>query len=105
SKPDLRTYTCGTDMDLFNSETYESYPLSDEIDQLGAAHKKIAITFDDGPDPRWTPKILDVLKEKHVPASFFVIGEEAARSPGILKREYADGHSIGNHTYTHHVLA
>ncbi len=103
-KRGVRSYTYDPEMDLFTSETYESYPLSYEIDQLGAAHKKIAITFDDGPDPRWTPKILDVLKEKHVPASFFVIGEEAARSPGILKREYGDGHSIGNHTYTHPVL-
>ena len=103
-KRGVRSYTYDPEMDLFTSETYESYPLSYEIDQLGAAHKKIAITFDDGPDPRWTPKILDVLKEKHVPAAFFVIGEEAAKSPRILKREYADGHSIGNHTYTHPVL-
>src|SRR5438128_2599556 len=103
-KRGVRSYTYDPEMDLFTSETYESYPLSYEIDQLGAAHKKIAITFDDGPDPRWTPQILDVLKEKHVPAAFFVIGEEAAKSPRILKREYADGHSIGNHTYTHPVL-
>jgi peptidoglycan-N-acetylglucosamine deacetylase len=103
-KRGVRSYTYDPRMDLFTSETYESYPLSYEIDQLGAAQKKIAISFDDGPDPRWTPRILDVLKEKHVPASFFVIGEEAAKSPGILKREYADGHSIGNHTYTHPVL-
>ena len=53
------------------------------------------------PDPRWTPKILDVLKEKKVPGVFFVIGEEANRSPDILKREYAEGHEIGNHTFTH----
>jgi cellulose synthase/poly-beta-1,6-N-acetylglucosamine synthase-like glycosyltransferase/spore germination protein YaaH/peptidoglycan/xylan/chitin deacetylase (PgdA/CDA1 family) len=103
-KRGVRSYAYDPAMDLFTAETYESYPLSYEIDQLGAAHKKIALTFDDGPDPRWTPKILDVLKEKHAPAAFFVIGEEAAKSPGILKREYADGNSIGNHTYTHPVL-
>src|SRR5262249_49039169 len=100
----VRSYTYDPAMDLFTAETYESYPLSYEIDQLGAARKKIAITFDDGPDPRWTPKILDVLKEKHASAAFFVIGEEAAKSPGILRREYAEGNSIGNHTYTHPVL-
>ena len=103
-KRGVRSYTYDPKMDLFTAETYVSYPLSYEIDQLGAAHKKLAISFDDGPDPKWTPKILDVLKEKNVPACFFVIGEEAAKSPGILRREYAEGHSIGNHTYTHPVL-
>lgn len=103
-KRGVRSFTYDARTDLFTAENYESYPLSYEIDQLGAAQKKLAITFDDGPDPRWTPKILDVLKAKHVPATFFVIGEEAAKSPGILKREYAEGNSIGNHTYTHPVL-
>jgi cellulose synthase/poly-beta-1,6-N-acetylglucosamine synthase-like glycosyltransferase/spore germination protein YaaH/peptidoglycan/xylan/chitin deacetylase (PgdA/CDA1 family) len=87
--------------DLFTDEKYESYPLSYDIDQLGAVPKKLAITFDDGPDPRWTPKILDILKEKHVPATFFVIGVDASQWPNLLKREYAEGNAIGNHTYTH----
>lgn len=100
-KRGVRSYTYDPGMDLFTAETYESYPLSYEIDQLGAANKKLAISFDDGPDSRWTPRILDILKDKQVPAAFFVIGEEAAKSPGILKREYAEGHSIGNHTYSH----
>jgi cellulose synthase/poly-beta-1,6-N-acetylglucosamine synthase-like glycosyltransferase/spore germination protein YaaH/peptidoglycan/xylan/chitin deacetylase (PgdA/CDA1 family) len=103
-KRGVRSYTYDPATDLFTAEKYESYPLSYEIDQLGAARKKIALSFDDGPDPRWTPKILDVLKEKHVPAAFFVVGEEASKSPGILRREFAEGHSIGNHTYTHPVL-
>src|SRR4029077_7060300 len=84
-KRGVRSYTYDPKMDLLTAETYVSYPLSYEIDQLGAAHKKLAISFDDGPDPKWTPKILDVLKEKKVPACFFVIGEEAAKSPGILR--------------------
>src|SRR5207245_4439780 len=58
-------------------------------------------SFDDGPDPRWTRKILDILREKKAPAAFFVIGDAASRSPGLLKREYEEGHEIGNHTYTH----
>ncbi|HKF24640.1 MAG TPA: glycosyltransferase, partial [Candidatus Acidoferrum sp.] len=102
-KRGVRSFTYDQSTDLFTAESYDSYPLSYEIDQLGAAPKKLAVTFDDGPDPRWTPKILDILKEKHVPASFFVIGEEASKSPGLLRREYAEGHSIGNHTYTHPV--
>jgi len=103
-KRGVRSFSYDQATDLFTAETYDSYPLSYEIDQLGAVPKKLAISFDDGPDPRWTPKILDVLKEKRVPASFFIIGEEGAESPGLLRREYAEGHSIGNHTYTHPVF-
>ena len=96
-----RTFTYDPLTDLFTSEKYVSYPLSYHIDQLGAVHKKLAITFDDGPDPTWTPKILDILKQKNVPATFFVIGVDASQSPELLRREYAEGHDIGNHTYTH----
>src|SRR5215470_12371349 len=100
-KRGVRDFAYDPSQDLFTTESYQSFPISYDIDQLGAATKKLAITFDDGPDPRWTPKILDVLKEKHVPAAFFVIGLDASQWPQILKREYAEGHEIGNHTYTH----
>ena len=50
---------------------------------------------------QWTPKILDILKEKKAPATFFVIGSDANDDLGLLKREYDEGHEIGNHTYTH----
>jgi peptidoglycan-N-acetylglucosamine deacetylase len=96
-----RTFSYDADTDLFTDESYDAYPLSYDIDQIGAAKKKLAVTFDDGPDPRWTPQILDILKEKNVPAAFFVIGVDASQWPEILKREYAEGHEIGNHTYTH----
>jgi cellulose synthase/poly-beta-1,6-N-acetylglucosamine synthase-like glycosyltransferase/peptidoglycan/xylan/chitin deacetylase (PgdA/CDA1 family)/spore germination protein YaaH len=96
-----RTFSYDADTDLFTDESYDAYPLSYDIDQIGAAKKKIAITFDDGPDRRWTPKILDILREKDVPATFFVIGVDASQAPDLLKREYAEGHDIGNHTYTH----
>jgi cellulose synthase/poly-beta-1,6-N-acetylglucosamine synthase-like glycosyltransferase/peptidoglycan/xylan/chitin deacetylase (PgdA/CDA1 family) len=100
-KHGTRSFSYDASTDLFTGEKYESYPLSYHIDQIGAAHKKVAITFDDGPDPRWTPKILDILKAKKVPATFFVIGVEASQYPQILRREYLEGHEIGNHTYTH----
>jgi cellulose synthase/poly-beta-1,6-N-acetylglucosamine synthase-like glycosyltransferase/peptidoglycan/xylan/chitin deacetylase (PgdA/CDA1 family)/spore germination protein YaaH len=100
-KDGRRSFNYDPNTDLFTSEKYEAYPLSYNIDQIGAADKKIAITFDDGPDPRWTPKILDILKREHVPATFFVIGLDASQSPELLRREYAEGHEIGNHTYTH----
>ena len=100
-KSGRRSFTYDAASDLFTDENYEAYPLSYDIDQLGAAQKKLAITFDDGPDIRWTPKILDILKQEQVPATFFVIGVDASQWPNILKREYAEGHEIGNHTYTH----
>ncbi|HEY6946723.1 MAG TPA: glycosyltransferase [Candidatus Acidoferrum sp.] len=96
-----RTFTYDSSADLITSEKYDAYPLSYHIDQIGAAKKKLAITFDDGPDPTWTPKILDVLKQRNVPATFFVIGLSANKWPQLLRREYEEGHEIGNHTYSH----
>lgn len=68
------------------------------------AHKTIELTFDDGPDPTWTPKILDVLSKYHVQATFFVIGSEVAKYPAIAQREVQEGHALGNHTLTHPIL-
>jgi len=96
-----RSFKYDAASDLFTDESYDEIPLSFNIDQLGDANKKIVLSFDDGPDPRWTPKILDILKEKNAPAVFFIIGDPANRWPDILKREYAEGHEIGNHTFTH----
>jgi peptidoglycan-N-acetylglucosamine deacetylase len=100
-KPGRRSFTYDNTSDLITSEKYDAIPLSYDIDQIGAAKNKVVLSFDDGPDPRWTPRILDVLKEKHAPAVFFVVGEQANQSPDILKREYNEGHEIGNHTFTH----
>jgi cellulose synthase/poly-beta-1,6-N-acetylglucosamine synthase-like glycosyltransferase/peptidoglycan/xylan/chitin deacetylase (PgdA/CDA1 family)/spore germination protein YaaH len=96
-----RSFTYDASTDLFTGEKFEAYPLSYHIDQIGGAKNKLALTFDDGPDPTWTSKILDVLKEKNAPATFFVIGLDANKWPQLLQREYAEGHEIGNHTYTH----
>jgi peptidoglycan-N-acetylglucosamine deacetylase len=86
---------------LFTDENFDSYPLSWRIEQMGAVPHKVALSFDDGPDPTWTPKILDILKQKGAPATFFVIGEAANLDAGIVKREYAMGNEVGNHTFTH----
>jgi cellulose synthase/poly-beta-1,6-N-acetylglucosamine synthase-like glycosyltransferase/peptidoglycan/xylan/chitin deacetylase (PgdA/CDA1 family) len=61
----------------------------------------IALTFDDGPDPVWTPRILDVLRDHHVHATFFVVGSAAVDNPDLLRRIVAEGHEIGVHTLTH----
>jgi cellulose synthase/poly-beta-1,6-N-acetylglucosamine synthase-like glycosyltransferase/peptidoglycan/xylan/chitin deacetylase (PgdA/CDA1 family)/spore germination protein YaaH len=86
---------------LITDEHYDVLPMPYRIFQVGAQPNKIALSFDDGPDPRYTPQILDILKAKHAPATFFVIGEEANNSLDLLRREYDEGHEIGNHTYTH----
>jgi biofilm PGA synthesis N-glycosyltransferase PgaC len=69
-----------------------------------AAHKTISLTFDDGPDPTWTPKILDLLGKNKVPATFFVIGSQVVRFSDIVAREAREGHALGNHTMTHPAL-
>lgn len=63
--------------------------------------REIAITFDDGPDPDWTPRILDILKERGVKAAFFVVGHQAEQYPGLINRILREGHELGSHTYTH----
>ncbi len=82
-------------------QTYTTIPTSFVIQRTGDVPHKLALTFDDGPDPDWTAKILDVLKQKNVRASFFVIGENVEAHPDLLKRILAEGHDVGNHTYTH----
>ena len=83
------------------SETMDSYPLSYTVAQYGFHPRQVAITFDDGPDPVWTPKILDVLRKKNVKGTFFMIGEVAQDNVSVMQRVYAEGHEIGNHTFTH----
>jgi peptidoglycan/xylan/chitin deacetylase (PgdA/CDA1 family) len=66
--------------------------------------KAVALTFDDGPSPLWTPKILDELKALDVKATFFVLGQHVRRYPEIARRIVNEGHEIENHSYDHHVL-
>lgn len=63
--------------------------------------KMVALTFDDGPHPILTPKILDLLKKYHAKATFFVVGNKAEQFPDVLLRTYQEGHETGNHTYDH----
>jgi len=90
---------------LIRDEHYASYPTPFAVTRTGYKPKLLALTFDDGPDAQWTPKILDILKQKNVPATFFVIGENALTHPFLLKRILAQGGEIGNHSYTHPNLA
>lgn len=66
---------------------------------------QIALTFDDGPNPRWTPLLLDTLARHGVKATFFLIGKYAAEQPELVRRMHAAGHLVGNHTWHHPDLA
>lgn len=92
SPPEYRTIT---------EEWMDSYPLSYTVTQYGYHPKQVALSFDDGPDPDWTPRILDILKKYNVKGTFFMIGEEAEKYVGVMQRVYREGHEIGNHTFTH----
>lgn len=74
---------------------------SPELRSSSIPDRTIALTFDDGPDPTWTPQLLDVLHRHGVPATFFVTGAAAAQHPGLVRRMVAEGHELGNHTTTH----
>jgi peptidoglycan/xylan/chitin deacetylase (PgdA/CDA1 family) len=69
-----------------------------------AVAKCIALTFDDGPGPD-TGRLLDLLKAQHVPATFFVLGDQAVKYPALVNREYAEGNEVGNHTWDHKDLS
>ncbi len=103
ARPKTGSRTINMDSDNFTvtDEQMVSLPRSYVIQQYGYNPKKLAISFDDGPDPVWTPRILEVLKKYNVKATFMVIGEQAQDNSGLLKRYVREGHEIGNHTYTH----
>jgi cellulose synthase/poly-beta-1,6-N-acetylglucosamine synthase-like glycosyltransferase/spore germination protein YaaH/peptidoglycan/xylan/chitin deacetylase (PgdA/CDA1 family) len=96
-----RDLTIDPNTGLITDEVFESLPEPYRVGRYGYSPNKVAITFDDGPDPEWTPKILDVLKDKHATATFFLIGIQTDKFPGVAKRIYREGHTIGNHTFTH----
>ena len=85
---------------------YADFPTYPILYHQGAGEEhEVAITFDDGPDPDWTPRILDILKARGVKACFFVVGQNAEDHPGLVARIVREGHEIGNHTYNHANLA
>jgi len=100
-KPEIDT----TEM-LISEEIYDKLPSTYLIRKLGKPKtKKVVITFDDGPDPVYTPQILDTLSHYHVPAVFFLIGFNAENNIPLVKRIYREGHEIGNHTFFHPNMA
>ncbi len=100
--PGERKITVDRRNDLVSDEIFQTLPMPYVVDMYGGTQRKeVAITFDDGPDPEWTPKILDILKQNGVKATFFLIGGQVEKFPGVAKRIFNEGHEIGNHTFTH----
>ncbi len=79
--------------------------IQDTYTRVKTSRKVIAITFDDGPHPENTPRLLDMLKERKIKATFYVVGNMVKYSPQLLQRMIAEGHEIGNHTVTHNTLS
>ncbi|HEY4032277.1 MAG TPA: glycosyltransferase [Caulobacteraceae bacterium] len=104
-KPGKRTMTIDRGTGLISDENYDVIPSGYIVSRYGAHPGLIALTFDDGPNPKYTKEILDILKEKHAPATFFVIGQNMQNWPGLVKREVAEGHIVGSHTFTHPNIA
>ncbi|PYJ26554.1 MAG: hypothetical protein DME90_11615, partial [Verrucomicrobia bacterium] len=100
------TRKLAVDADGYLTAKYVTFAQFPTLYHQGAGGEhQVAITFDDGPDPRWTPKILDILKAANVKAAFFLVGVNAERYPGLVRRIVNEGHEIGNHTYYHPNLA
>jgi len=89
------------DKGVIAKENYTATPSSYVIQRTGDHPGLVALTFDDGPDPDWTPRILDELKRENVPATFFVVGSYGQENPSLIKRIVDEGHDIGNHSFTH----
>lgn len=100
-QPGARTLEIDPATHLIVDEVYSKFPTSYIIKKSGYKDKEIALTIDDGPSTPYTSEMLDVLARYHVKATFFLIGENAERYPGLVRRIWADGHEIGNHSYTH----
>lgn len=75
--------------------------MEQELMEQSQAHPEVALTFDDGPSPKYTPLLLDGLKERNVRATFFLLGKNVKENQELVQRMQAEGHLLGNHTYNH----
>lgn len=75
--------------------------MEQELMEQSQAHPEVALTFDDGPSPKYTPLLLDGLKERNVQATFFLLGQNVKENQELVQRMQAEGHLLGNHTYNH----
>ena len=101
SEPQRGTRELELDNGFIKSERFTAAPSSYVVQRTGDRPGLLALTFDDGPDPQWTPAILDILKRENVPATFFIIGKNGQSYPDLVRRIANEGHELGNHTFTH----
>ncbi|MFI5280735.1 MAG: polysaccharide deacetylase family protein, partial [Gemmatimonadales bacterium] len=101
----VRTVEHDTSTGLLTDESIVSYPSPFVIHRGGYQPNELALTFDDGPDDRWTDEILDTLKALGVKATFFVVGQNVEKYPDAVRRMVAEGHEVGNHTFSHPNMA
>jgi peptidoglycan-N-acetylglucosamine deacetylase len=98
----LRRFSRDPETGYITGLTYDAIPLPFTVERYGASDRKlVALTFDDGPDDSYTVEILDTLKEQKVPATFFVIGANVVKYPGLVRRMIDEGHEVGSHTFFH----
>ncbi len=100
----IRVQTDSTD-GVISEQQYETLPTRYVIRKYGTVNKQVVLTFDDGPDPEYTPEVLDILKKEKVPAAFFIVGVQGEQNLPLVERIYREGHEIGNHTFTHPNMA
>ena len=89
---------------IIEQSIQKDYSVS-QLDLSGIQSGKLALTFDDGPDPIYTPQILDLLKEYNAKATFFVVGKKVKQYPDLIKRILSEGHQIENHSYSHIIMS
>jgi cellulose synthase/poly-beta-1,6-N-acetylglucosamine synthase-like glycosyltransferase/spore germination protein YaaH len=99
--PGSRTLEIDPQTGIAIDESYHAFPRSYVVGRTGYKPGLLALTIDDGPADPYTSQMLDELRDLKVPATFFLIGQNAERYPGLVKRIWAEGHEIGNHTFTH----
>ncbi|MEJ0103342.1 MAG: glycosyltransferase [Bacteroidota bacterium] len=90
---------------IISEQVFKQLPTKFVVRRFGRVNNEVILTFDDGPDPEYTSRILDILEKEKVPAAFFIIGMNAENHLPVLKRIYRDGFEIGNHTFTHPNMA
>lgn len=87
---------------LISEENYEKLPVGYMINKFGkVSGKKVVLSFDDGPDEKYTPRIIEILKKENIPASFFLLGENAENNIPIVKKLFENNFELGNHSFSH----